>query len=520
MSMLEPGLAVVVSRLVLTVKPLPAYVPAAAFVIPAIVSVPAVLAGSEQVPPLSASVIVTVWPLVDALAEHVAKPVGSVIVGEAGIVKPAGKTTVIASPALSAPVELDVKPTVQVADAPAERVDAEKLTLDGAVAAAIVTADAGFAADVSVAVLTLNVFAASEPAAGLVSADRVRVAVVLAANAHEAPTSVIVAVCPLAVADAVQLLKPPVSATVGVAGTVKPELKTTVIVSPARSAPVALDLKLTVHVERAPPVCGEPLNVTALTDVAAAIVTLDAGFAATVSPLVETLNVFAASVPAAGFVSPCAVSVAAVLFASAHDAPASVTVTVVPEPEPVAVQLAKPLPSTIVGVAGTVKPALNAIVIVLPAASAPLELVVKPTVQSERAPPVCGDPENETAVTGLAITIADAGFAAPVSRLVAMLNVLAAYEPLAGLVIPLTVRLTAAEPATAHEAPASVTVTMLLDVEPVAVQLVKPELRTIVGVAGIVKLELNFSEIVSPAAIAPLALVVNVSVQFALEPPV
>jgi hypothetical protein len=249
-------------------------------------------------------------------------------------------------------------------------------------------------------------------------------------------------------------------------------------------------------------------------------VTLDAGFAATVSPLVETLNVFAASVPAAGFVSPCAVSVAAVLFASAHDAPASVTVTVVPEPEPVAVQLAKPLPSAIVGVAGTVKPALNAIVIVLPAASAPLELVVKPTVQSERAPPVCGDPENETAVTGLAITIADAGFAAPVSRLVAMLNVLAAYEPLAGLVIPLTVRLTAAEPATAHEAPASVTVTMLLDVEPVAVQLVKPELRTIVGVAGIVKLELNFSEIVSPAAIAPLALVVNVSVQFALEPPV
>jgi hypothetical protein len=66
----------------------------------------------------------------------------------------------------------------------------------------------------------------------------------------------------------------------------------------------------------------------------------------------------------------------------------------------------------------------------------------------------------------------------------------------------------------------SVIVTTLLDVEPVAVQLVKPELRTIVGVAGIVKLELNFSEIVSPAAIAPLALVVNVSVQFAVEPPV
>lgn len=86
--------------------------------------------------------------------------------------------------------------------------------------------------------------------------------------------------------------------------------------------------------------------------------------------------------------------------------------------------------------------------------------------------------------------------------------------------IPLTVRLTAAELATAHDAPESVTVTTLLDVAPAAVQLVKPELSTIVGVAGTVKLPLNFSKIVSPAAIAPLALVVKVSVQFAVEPPV
>jgi len=91
---------------------------------------------------------------------------------------------------------------------------------------------------------------------------------------------------------------------------------------------------------------------------------------------------------------------------------------------------------------------------------------------------------------------------------------------LAGFVRPSTVRLTAAELATAHDAPASVTVTTLLEVEPVAVQLVKPELSTIVGVAGIAKLELSVTEIVSPAAIAPLALVVNVSVQFAVEPPV
>ncbi|HEY8407899.1 MAG TPA: hypothetical protein VIK66_07975 [Gaiellaceae bacterium] len=386
--MLEPRVAVAVSRLVFTVNPLPAYVPAAGFVMPAIVSVPAVLDDSEQVPPLSASVIVTVWPLVDAAAEHVANPVGSVTVGVAGIVKPAGKTTVIVSPALSAPVELVVKPTVQVAVAPAERVEPEKLMLDGVVAAAIVTADPGFAAEVSVAVLTLNVFAAREPAAGLVNAASVSVAVVFAASVQEAPESVTVAVCPLAVADAVQLLNPPVRATVGVAGTVNPELKTTVIVSPPRRPPVALDLKLTVHVERAPPVCGAPLNVTVFTDVAAAIVTADAGFALTVSPLVATLNVFAASTPAAGFVRPCTVNVAAVLFASAHDAPASVTVTVVPEPAPVAVQFEKLPPNTTVGVAGTVKPALNPIVIVPPAASTPLELVVKPTVQSERAPPV------------------------------------------------------------------------------------------------------------------------------------
>jgi hypothetical protein len=162
------------------------------------------------------------------------------------------------------------------------------------VAAAIVTADAGFTADVSVAVFTLNVLAASEPAAGFVSVAIVSVAVVLLASAHDAPASVIVTVCALAVADAVQFEKPPVSAIVGVAGTAKPELSATVIVSPPRSAPDALDLKLTVHVERAPPVCGPPLNVTALTAVAVAIVTADAGFAVTVSLLVVTENVFAA----------------------------------------------------------------------------------------------------------------------------------------------------------------------------------------------------------------------------------
>jgi hypothetical protein len=166
--------------------------------------------------------------------------------------------------------------------------------LDGDVAAAIVTTAPGFATAVSVAVFTLNVFAASEPAAGFVRVATVNVPVVLFASAHDAPASVIVTVCALAVAVAVQLEKPPVRATVGVAGTVKPELNATVIVSPARSAPEALDLKLTVHVERAAPVCGAPLKVTVLTAVAAAIVTPEAGFAVTVSALVATEKVFAA----------------------------------------------------------------------------------------------------------------------------------------------------------------------------------------------------------------------------------
>jgi hypothetical protein len=82
-----------------------------------------------------------------------------------------------------------------------------------------------------------------------------------------------------------------------------------------------------------------------------------------------------------GFVRPLSVSDAAVLAATEHDAPASVTVAVVPAPTAVAVQLVKPLPSVTVGDAGTVKPAGKTIVIVSPTLMAPVELVVKPSVQ-------------------------------------------------------------------------------------------------------------------------------------------
>src|SRR6266508_6338931 len=121
-------------------------------------------------------------------------------------------------------------------------------------------------------------------------------------------------------------------------------------------------------------------------------------------------------------------SVALVLFGSEQETPLRVIVTVVPVREPVAVQELKPVPSVIVGDAGTVKPELKTTVIVPPEASAPVELVVKPTVQVDRAPPVWGEPLNvtlETLVAG-AIVTAEAGFAAAASALVATLNVFAA----------------------------------------------------------------------------------------------
>jgi hypothetical protein len=224
-----------------------------------------------------------------------------------------------------------------------------------------------------------------------------------AATEHEAPTSVTVAVVPEPVAVAVQLVKPLPSVTVGTAGTVKPAGKTTVTVSPALIAPVALVVRPSVQFAVAAGDCVEPLKLTEPTGVAGEMTTLDAGFAGTGSPLVATLNVFAASVPAAGSVRPLSVSDAAAEAGREHDAPTSVIVTVCALAVAVAVQFVKPELTTIAGVAGTVKPELRATVIVLPAESAPLALDVKPTVQSERAEAVCGDPLKVTLVGALAL---------------------------------------------------------------------------------------------------------------------
>lgn len=90
---------------------------------------------------------------------------------------------------------------------------------------------------------------------------------------------------------AVQLVKPEPSVIVGVAGIVKPLLKTAVIVSPAAIVPLALVVKVVVHVAVEPAVCGAPLKPTLLTLVAAAITTLDAGLTVIVSALVIPLKV-------------------------------------------------------------------------------------------------------------------------------------------------------------------------------------------------------------------------------------
>jgi hypothetical protein len=384
----------------------------------------------------------------------------------------------------------------------------------------IVTAAAGFAAIRSLLVAMLNVLAARLPADGFVRPLTVSVAVVDAATEHDAPESVTVTVVPEVEPVAVQLVKPEPSTIVGVAGMVKPELKTIVIVAPLASAPAELVLNDSVQSERAPPVCGEPENVTLVGALEMTIA--DGGLTATVSRLVFTLKPEAAYEPAVGLVRPFSVSDAAVLPPTEHDAPASVTVAVVPEPEAVAVQLVKPLPSVTVGAAGTVKPAGKTIVIVSPALIAPVELVVKPSVQFALADGACVDPLKLTEPTEVAaaIVMLEAGLAGTGSPLVETLNVLAASVPAAGFVRPWIVSDAAVEAGSEQEAPASVIVTVCALVVAVAVQLVKPELRTIVGVAGTVKPELNATLIVLPAESGPLALEVKPTAQSERAPPV
>jgi hypothetical protein len=326
-------------------------------VIPATVKVAAALLASAHEAPKS--VIVATFEEPEPLAVQLVKPLVTATVGDAGTVVPDGKVTVIVWLAFRAPVELAVKPLVQVAVAAACRVEALKVTLFGLVAAQIVTFEV-FAAVVSVLVLTLKVPPNRVLLAGFVIPSIVKVAAVLPASEHDPPllASVIVTVVEEVEPVAEQLLNPLVSAIAGVAGIVKAELKTTVIESPSLtfSAPVELEVNPTVQVESAPPVCGEPPNVTLLAPVAAPMITFE-GDAACVSVLVLTPKVRPLKVLLAGFVIPAIFSVAAVLPASAQVPPllaSVITATELPMIWAVAVQFVKPLVSVIAASAGIV----------------------------------------------------------------------------------------------------------------------------------------------------------------------
>jgi hypothetical protein len=123
-----------------------------------------------------------------------------------------------------------------------------------------------------------------------------------------------------------------------------------------------------------------------------------------------------------------------------------------------------------------VKPELKTAVIVSPAESAPLALVVKPTVQVECALPVCGEPLNEIALGTVAalIVTALAGLTATVSVLVLTLQFEAAIAPAPGFVRNLIVRFPDVEPACVHVPPLSesVTVTVVPEPTPAAEQFV------------------------------------------------
>jgi hypothetical protein len=228
---------------------------------------------------------------------------------------------------------------------------------------------------------------------------------------------------------AVQLENPVGSVMVGVAGITKPAANVTVMVLPPDRWPLDDAVKPSVQVAVAPPVCGDPANDTLVGD-EPMIVTGELGDALAASFVVERTNVFAAYEPWGGFVMPAIPTVPDVLFAKAHVPRlfAKVMVTMPEEAVAVAEQWLKPVGSVIVGVPDTVNEGLNFTKIWLPAARAPVEEVVNPSVQVVLAV-FCtiDEPEKVTFVTEVGdITTARAGMAAAVSFEVATLNVLAA----------------------------------------------------------------------------------------------
>lgn len=224
---------------------------------------------------------------------------------------------------------------------------------------------------------------------GFVTPPIVSEAAELASSAHVPPlfASVTVTVVDELVADALQPENPAPGVAVG------PEIakegwKVTLIVPPAASAPLAPDVKSTVHDEVLLAVSGAPVNATPPTP--EVMVTAVARALAVLSRFVETVNPTAAYAPAGGFVIPAIVTEASVFAASAHVPPefARVIVTMPDEAAPVPEQAVKPDGSVIAGAPGITKFELNVTVMVSPLASAPAALDRKPTVQVVEVPEV------------------------------------------------------------------------------------------------------------------------------------
>ena len=167
-----------------------------------------------------------------------------------------------------------------------------------------------------------------------------------------------------------------VRTTDGLAGTVKIEVafgKAIVMVSPARSEPLAVVVKPTAQVARALADNVVAPKVTAVGVVAAPITGATPTLAAAVSAVVLTIRLAAPGEPAAPAVIPLIWRVAGVAFGRAQGPPLSARVIVTTVPAPVAVPIAqflKPEVRVTTGLAGTVKTEVTAgkaIVIVSPA---------------------------------------------------------------------------------------------------------------------------------------------------------
>jgi hypothetical protein len=245
-----------------------------------------------------------------------------------------------------------------------------------------------------------------------------KVAAVLLGNEHAAPANVMVTVLEVElVVDAVQLTKAGPRIGVAFVAFGLPEPNTVVILEPAVSAPLELEVKPMVHRAIALAACELPEKVTAVTDVALPITTL-AGDPSVGSVVVCTRKVVPVTVPLPGLVIPATRSVAAVLAARAHVPPLSASVMVTVRDDPVAVateQFVKPVRSVTTGEAGTVKPVPKVTDSWLPARRAPLALGVKPTCHEARAPELCGVPAKVTAVGCEPVMVTFAAAAASVS---------------------------------------------------------------------------------------------------------